>query len=415
MKSKFVRLGLLIVISSFILIWGLSYLKGNDIFSRNNEYHVIYDSVDGLSQSNDVLLSGFKVGQVSNIILLPDNSGQLLVSLLVDATINVPVGSVAQIVSSDIMGTRSVKIVLGAGNVFHENNDTIRGAIEADLKEQVSMQVLPLKNKAEELLSTLDSAITGLAFVFDENAQRNFAESFENINRTVSHIERTTADLQMLISLEKENISGIINNLENITSTFSQNTPALENTIRNLSTFSDSLALVQVGPLMRNVTAASDQLNMILAQLGTTDNSLGSLLNDDELYQSLNELSENLNLLMSDVRVNPERYLNLSAIDFGRKVYINALEGNSESIVFKIHLISSQTRVPLDSDRFKGLEPIEEYEVSGAYTYLFGATNSFSEALELQKKAQVLFPDATIVAFRNGRLIKLERALKLIR
>lgn len=414
MKSKFIRLGILIIVSSFILIWGLSYLKGNDIFSRNNEYHVIYDSVDGLSQSNDVLLSGYKVGQVSNIRFLDDNSGRLLVSIMVDSSIDIPKRSVAQIISSDIMGTRAIKIILNDINEYHSENDTLRGTIEADLKEQVSMQVLPLKNKAEELLGTLDSAITGLAFIFDEDAQRNFAESFENINRTVSNIERTSADLQEMVSLEKENIKSIVDNIENITSSFSQSTPELENTIQNLSAFSDSLAQLQLTPLMTNVTAASDQLNTVLSQLKSTDNTLGSLLNDDELYSSLNELSGDLTQLMNDIRINPERYLNLSAVDLGRKVYINALEGTSENIVFKVHLVSSQNKIPLDSERFEGLEPIEEYEVSGAYTYLYGSTNSFQEALELQKRAQVNFPEATVVAFRNGRLIKLERALKMI-
>ncbi len=412
MKSKFIRLGILIVVSLFILIWGLSYLKGNDIFRRSSEYHVIYESVDGLSQSNDVLLSGYKIGQVTNIGFLNDNSGRLLVSIVVDSSIDIPVNSVAQIVSSDIMGTRSIKIVMSDLNTYHSENDTLRGAIEADLKDQVSMQVLPLKNKAEELLSSLDSAITGLAFIFDEDAQRNWSESFENINRTMANLEGTTSDLQEMVSLEKENITGIIDNLENITSTFSQNAPELETAIKNLSSFSDSLAQVQVSPLMNNITSASGQLNDVLAQLKSTDNTLGSLLNSDELYGSLNQLSENLNLLMNDVRINPDRYLNLSAVNLGRKVYINALEGKSEDIEFRIHLVSSQNKIPLDSKYFEGLEPVEEYEVSGAYTYLYGSTNNFSEALELQTKAQENFPDATVVAFRNGRLIKLERALK---
>lgn len=412
MRSKFIRLGILVIISSFILIWGLSYLKGNDIFRRSNEYHVVYSSVDGLSQSNDVLLSGYKIGQVSNVRFLEDNSGRLLVSIIVDSSIKIPLNSTAQIISSDIMGTRAIRIVLSDLNQYHSDNDTLRGDIEADLKDQVSMQVLPLKNKAEELLGTLDSAITGLAFIFDEDAQRNFSESFDNINRTVSHIERTTADLQEMISLEKENIRSIISNLENITGTFSKNTPSLENSINNLSAFSDSLAQIRVSPLMNNINSATVQLNQVLEQMNSTDNTLGNLLNDDELYQSLDELSESLNLLMNDIRINPDRYLNLSAVDLGRNVYINALEGKSDNIEFKVHLISSENKIPLDSKRFNGLEPVEEYQVSGAYTYLYGSTNSFSKALELQKDAQISFPDATVVAFRNGRLIKLERALK---
>ncbi|HZH72457.1 MAG TPA: MlaD family protein [Mariniphaga sp.] len=415
MRSKYIRLGILIIVSSVLLIWGLSYLKGNDIFKRNNEYHIIYDSVDGLTQSNEVILSGYKVGQVSNIQFLPDHSGRLAVSIIVDSSVKIPLKSVAQIISSDIMGSRSIRLVFSEFQEFHNDNDTLQGAVEADLKEQVSMQVLPLKNKAEELLSTLDSAITGLAFVFDENAQRNFSESFENINRTVAHIERTTADLQELVSLEKSNIRSIIENLEGITSSINQNTPQLDNTLKNLSNLSDSLAQIQITPLMTNLTSISEHLNSVLAKLETDDNTMGNLLNDDQLYYSLDQLTDNLSQLMSDIRVNPERYLNFSAFDFGRKVYVNAPEGTSDNIEFKVHLISSQTRIPLDSDIFEGLGEIEEYEVSEAYTYLTGTTNSFNEIQEIQKKAQVRFPDAAVVAFRNGRMVNLERALKSLR
>jgi phospholipid/cholesterol/gamma-HCH transport system substrate-binding protein len=415
MRSKYTRLGILIVISSAILVWGLSYLKGNDIFSRSDDYHVIYESIDGLSRSNDVLLSGYKIGQVKNIRFMPDHTGRLFVTFSIDASVKIPVNSVAQIVSSDIMGTRAIRIILSDFDEFHNENDTIRGAVEADLKEQVSMQVLPLKNKAEELLSTLDSAITGLAFIFDENAQRNFSESFENINRTISNIEHTTADLQNLVSLEKESISSIISNINNITGTFSRNSDELANTLQNLSALSDSLARIQISPLYSNLLSATEQLGVVMARLESTDNTLGNLLNDDHLYYSISQLSDNLNLLMNDIRINPERYLNFSAIDFGRKVYVNALSGTSDNITFKVHLVSSQNRIPTDAARFEGLPPVEEYEVSGAYSYLIGATNSFEEILGIQTKAQKKFPDATVVAFRNGRLIKLERALRSLK
>jgi len=413
--SKYTKLGFLIIASIAIFIWGLSYLKGNDIFKQSNEYHVIYERVDGLSGSNDVLLSGYKIGQVKKIRFLPDHSGRLLVTFTIDASVKLPVNTVAQIVSSDLMGTRSIKINLGTGEGFYSNNDTIPGDVEDDLKEQVSMQVLPLKNKAEELLGTIDSAITVLTVIFNEDARKNLSESFENINQTIFNIEMATADLQEIVASEKENVGTIVSNLEHITTTFSRNTSEFEKTLQNLSAFSDTLAQIQVSPILTNILQASEQINTVLARLENTNNTAGLLLNDDELYRSIELLTDNLNLLMTDIRVNPERYLNFSALDLGRKVYINASDNVAGNIVFKIHLISSENRIPLDSDRFNGLEPIEEFEVSGAYTYLTGETNSLAEIMEIQEKVLRKFPDAAIVAFRNGRLIKLERALKSIR
>lgn len=413
--SKYTKLGILIVVSITILIWGLSYLKGNDIFKRSDDYHVIYSRIDGLSESNDVLLSGYKIGQVKKIGFLPDNSGRLLVTFSIDSSIKLPVNTVAQIVSSDLMGTRVIRINLGTGTGFYSVNDTLPGDVESDLKEQVSMQVLPIKNRAEELLSTLDSAITVLTVIFNEDARQNLSESFENINQTIYNVEKTTADLQEIVSSKKESAGRIITNLDSISTVLANSAHNFESTLNNIAALSDTLARLPLSALAQNILTSTEQINGILAQLKSTDNTAGLLLNDDELYESINLLAENINLLMADIRVNPERYLNFSALDLGRKVYVNTTGDAAENIVFKVHLVSSENRVSTESDRFEGLGEVEEYEASGAYSYLVGATGSFAEIVSLHEKALKKFPNASIVAFKNGRLIKLERALKSIR
>lgn len=401
--------------SIFILVWGLSYLKGNDIFKKSDDYHVIYSRIEGLSASNDVMLSGYKIGQVKNIQFLPDHSGRLLVTFSIDSSVKLPINTIAQIVSSDFMGTRVIKINLGSGQGFYANNDTIPGDVESDLKEQVSMQVLPIKNRAEELLGTLDSAITVLTVIFNEDARQNLSESFENINQTIFNIEKATADLQEVVASNKTSVTKIITNLDTITTTFSNSTEEFENTLKNLSALSDTLANISVSPMLQNIFDATDKINALLVQLESTDNTAGMLLNDSQLYENINLLADDLNLLLNDIRVNPERYLNFSAVDLGRKVYVNAAGEASENIIFKVHLVSSENQVSTNSERFEGLGEIEEFEASGAFSYLVGSTGSFTEIVELHEKALKKFPDATIVAFKNGRLIKLERALKSLR
>jgi len=415
--SKYARLGILIVATITIFIWGLSFLKGNDVFKQNKYYHVIYQRVDGLTESNKVTLNGYQVGQVDEISFTPNNSGDLMVTLMIDASFPIPVNSVAQIVSSDIMGTRSIKLILSNENEIYSSNDTIPGAVEADLKEQVSMQVLPLKNKAEQLLGTLDSAVTVLTVIFNEDARENLSESFENINQTIDNLKKTTADLNDIVSSKKGSIQKIIENVEEITSTFKEKTDELENTIQNLSAFSDTLAQVSVSPALANLQKASKQLVATIEKLNSDDNSAGLLLNDDELYFSINALSENLSSLISDIQANPKRYLHFSALDLGKEVYVNATgDATSKNITFKVHLISTENKIPANSEIFEGLkEKVEEYSTSGAYSYLTGSTNSYNEIVELHKKVRKRFPDATIVAFKNGRLIKLEKALKSLR
>lgn len=415
-NSKYVKLGLLITVSLVILFWGLNYLQGNDVFKRSSYYHVVYERIDGLLEANKVTMNGYQIGQVKNISFQPNKSGNLVVTLMIDSDFKIPVNSLAQIVSSDIMGTRSVRMILSNENTFYQSNDTIPGAIESDLKEQVSLQVLPIKNKAEQLLSTIDSAITVLTVIFNEDARENLSESFKNINKTIENAQQITSDLQQIVSAEKGNIQQIMVNIEDITSFLSNNTAELEKTIKNLSSFSDTLSQISVSPIITNIADASNQILSLLEKINTNESSAGLLLNDDQLYFSIAALSENLSFLISDIQTNPKRYLQFSAIDFGKEYYINTSgDVTSKNIVFKVHLISSETKIPSNSAMFESIENVEEYFANGAYSYLLGNTGSYSEIIEIQNKVKSKFPESAIVAFRNGQLIKLEKALKSLK
>ena len=414
--SKYVKLGFLIVISLAILFWGLNYLKGNDIFKQNKNYFVVYERIDGLLESNKVTMNGYQIGQVKNIIFAPNKSGNLIVNLVIDASFEIPVNSLAQIVSSDIMGTRSIRMILSDENTFYQSNDTIPGAIESDLKEQVSLQVLPIKNKAEQLLSTIDSAITVLTVIFNEDARENLSESFENINKTIENAQSITSDLQQIVSAEKGNIQQILVNIEDITSFLSSNTKELEKTIKNLSSFSDTLSQISVSPIVTNIADASNQILSLLEKINSDENTAGLLLNDDELYLTVTALSQNLSFLINDIQSNPKRYLQFSAIDFGKEYYMNS-EGDvsAKNIIFKVHLISSETKIPSNSKLFEEIGEVEEYYANGAYSYLLGATSSYNEIINVQNLVKKKFPESAIVAFKNGQLIKLEKALKSLR
>ena len=53
------KVGVLAAVAITVLIVGYSFLKGNDVFSRENEFYAIYPRVDGLTVSNPVLVNLF--------------------------------------------------------------------------------------------------------------------------------------------------------------------------------------------------------------------------------------------------------------------------------------------------------------------------------------------------------------------
>jgi phospholipid/cholesterol/gamma-HCH transport system substrate-binding protein len=413
--SKYTKLGLLIVFVIAALIWGLSYLKGHDFFKSTQYYHVIYDRVEGLAPSDAVTLNGYQVGQVKSIYFTDDGSGNLLVTFSIEGDLKIPVHSVARIVSSDIMGTKSIKLIYNPNEQVYAPNDTLPGVVESDLKEQVSMQVLPLKSKAEQLLATIDSAITILTVIFNEDARDNLSESFANINQTISNIEATSVQLNELIERESENIGLIVQNINVATENFKNKSEELSILIDNLAAVSDSLASIPYSPLVHSITNAVNQINEIVVKLNSPEGSVGMLLNDTELYDNLLALTENLDRLSRDIRLNPKRYVSVSAIDFGKEIYIAPPQDKiHDAIIFRVNLVSSAKRMPLNSPSFDGLGPIEETVTGDKYHYRAGETHEYNEILDLYERATVHFPGAEIIAFKNGNQIKLERAIRIL-
>ena len=416
--NKYIRLGMLMAFSIFVLVWGLSYLKGHDFFKPVNYYYARYDRVDGLVESSLITVNGYQVGSVRSVKFAPDRSGDLIVTLMVDSDFRIPRNSVAQIVSSDIMGTRAIKLIYSGDAAYYQSGDTLKSDIESDLKEQVSLQVLPLKTKAEELLGTLDSAITVLTVIFNEDARKNLSESFENINQTIANIEKASGDLAILVSEERTTISRLVRNMESFSGTLKDNSGEFHSILANLSAFSDTLASIPLTPVLNDISASVEGLNQLIGKANSEETTLGLLFNDQKLYNNINDMTAGLTHLLTDVRVNPKRYVHFSALDLGREVYINTGSsdvGNKKNIVFKVHLISTPDQLPLNSPIFDGMGHVQEFAVSGAFTYLAGNFPGYNEAEVLLLKAYRNFPDATIVAFRDGKNIRLERALRQLR
>ena len=104
--SKYTKLGFVVLACLAILIWGINFLKGTNLFKRSTDYYVVYEKIDGLLESSSVTINGFQVGQVSDIQLMSDYSGRLMVTVSLHGNYSIAKGTVAKIVSSDIMGTK---------------------------------------------------------------------------------------------------------------------------------------------------------------------------------------------------------------------------------------------------------------------------------------------------------------------
>src|ERR1035437_67469 len=244
--TKTSKIGILVVICLTILIWGINFLKGRDIFRTEKVFYARYKDVGGLTATTLVTLNGLKVGYVREIYFAEDLSGDLIVKVAIHNNFPLPVGTAAEITSSDLLGSKVVKLNLGKSAKLLHANDTLATKMGADIMQQVNEQIAPLKAKAERLIENLDSIVTAASRVLNSDSQRNLSESIRQINLTMTNLEKISGNLNDVIGDQKKNLGSTISNLSEATGLLKENSGELGHIMNNFSTFSASLAKLEV-------------------------------------------------------------------------------------------------------------------------------------------------------------------------
>ena len=141
--NKTSKIGIVVVVCLTLLIWGINFLKGRDIFRKEKAYYARYKNVGGLTATTLVTLNGLKIGYVREIYFAEDLSGDLIVKIALHNDFPLPKGTSAQIASSDLLGSKVVKLNLGKSDQLMHANDTLASQMDADIMQQVNEQIAP--------------------------------------------------------------------------------------------------------------------------------------------------------------------------------------------------------------------------------------------------------------------------------
>ncbi|MGZ3873198.1 MAG: MlaD family protein [Mucilaginibacter sp.] len=309
--SNETKIGALTAIAITVLILGYSFLKGNDVFSGSNKFYAVYKSVDGLSVSKPVLVNGFQIGRISKMKLL--SNGHTIVEFTVDRKYNVPSNTLAKLVSTDLLGSKAIVFEYGNSNTYADDTDTLRADIQGSLSESLQ----PIQMKAERLITKLDSSLAAINKILNPNFQKNVDRSFESIANSLQTLEGTTKKIDALVGNQTEHINGILSNAETVSSNLKNSTAHITGITSNFEKVSNDIAAANIKQTLDNANKAMADLQDAISKINTNKGTLGLLLNDDKMYNNLNDASKNLNSLFIDLKAHPKRYVSFSV--FGGK------------------------------------------------------------------------------------------------
>ena len=289
--SKEVKIGIAFLISIFVLYFGISFLKGINIFRPANSYIVVFDDVTDLALSSPVILNGLQVGLVHSMKLDPGNPQQVIAIVNLYKGVKIPKGSSFEL---DIPTLGGGKVLLKPNygeETYYTSSDTIRGIRNHGMLESLSGGMLP---QITGVLTRIDSVLIGFQTVASNPA---LTQSLINTEQITKQLSESTRQL-----------SGIMTRLNKDVPAITSNIATISDDVKGLTSQTKSINLAttynSVDSIVKNIHHLTEKIN-------TKDNSLGLLLNDRQLYDSINTTLNNASLLLKDVKENPGRYINV--------------------------------------------------------------------------------------------------------
>jgi phospholipid/cholesterol/gamma-HCH transport system substrate-binding protein len=174
----------------------------------------------------------------------------------------------------------------------------------------------PLAGKIKNTLTSLDTVLNDVHTSLDNRTRNNLKSSIAELNTTMKNFSAVSAKLNHMM----ENINDITGNLKNQNDTINR-------ILGNTEKVTSSLAAADLQGTITSLHHSVDEMGELMTKVNTGQGSLGMLLNDKHLYSNLRSVSYNLNLLMEDLRINPQRYVHFSL--FGKKNKARPLPGDT--------------------------------------------------------------------------------------
>lgn len=308
--TKEIKVGLLTVVALAILFVGFKFMKGIDFFDPTHTYFVIYENVDGLKDSNPVLVNGYQVGRVNKIRLLQDGGKtRMLVSLEVDEDLQLYEGSEAMLVDENIMGGKAIILNVKQNGAPLKEEGSLVATYDKTITEII-------KEKADPIVANIDTTLTKV-----NNILNDLSGSGGKVDGALGDFQSTATELKYMVVENRRDINAITDNLRQLSVALNDPNRGVAPFMFKMNQLADSLNDLELKRTVANANLAVQNLQAITQNLQNGEGSLGKLLYSDSLYSNLNNSSESLNKLLQDVQQNPSRYVDLrfSLFNFGKK------------------------------------------------------------------------------------------------
>lgn len=287
------RVGVIILLGIIILAVSIFWLRDYQLEHNATKVTVIFDDIGTLSVGDRVNVSGMRMGKVNDLKLT--NQG-VEVHLLLSKEVNLRSNSRFIIKNLGLMGERFIAVELGDGDFASDDELIYHGEYDTGLPEVMGLMgdmIVELRQLVGSISKTIGSDST-----------------LNKFNQTIYSLEEVSSSLSGYL---KRNESKMDKSIENIfAATKKVNSLVADNKVRIDSTVSRmDNASAQLVSFTGQLDTLAVSFRQFADNLNNPEGTLQLLTEDRRLYDDLRKTADNLDDLISDIKANPKKYINL--------------------------------------------------------------------------------------------------------
>ena len=283
--AREIKVGILAAVCIFLLIFGLNFLKGVNIFSPTNSYHGVFYNLHGLEEQAAVYIRGHKVGQVDEIHYDYTRDSAFTIDISIAKDIALPAGTQMALISDGMLGGMAIELELADNEQIVQHGSYLPTTYVPGLMESLQ----------GDLLAHVDEAVQGIDSLV---AQLRGQVEGDHLKRTLTNVDRISGDLTNVSSdlrrMMKNQVPRIVNNADTA--------------IANLNTVVADIKQADLAATVARVDTAVDNVNALVTDVRKPI---------QPLLQHIDATVISADSLLVDLKAHPKRYVHFSL--FGKK------------------------------------------------------------------------------------------------
>ena len=287
------RVGVIVLLGIIILLGSLYWLQDYRVKRDARSATVKFESVGTLAVGDKVTVSGVRKGKVNDLQLV---DGGVLVELLVYRDVNLKRDATFTIRNYGLMGERFIDISPGRDSLPYQWEQTAVGRYDPGIPEVMG------------LLGEMTVELRQVVVALRKSVASD--ESLDKFNRMVSNMEQVSASLRDYMERNESKLDETANNFlaasRNVKKMLQRNEGLVDSSLTRIDR-----ATVKLEAFTCQLDTLAQSARHFADMLENGDGTVQAMLEDRRLYDDLRKAADNLDDLVSDIRENPRRYINL--------------------------------------------------------------------------------------------------------